>query len=374
MQSMKSTKGILKSLKLDKIKEDETCVVLFTSGTEASPKGVPLSHKNILENQRAALKSNVLKHDDIFYGILPPFHSFGFSVAGLLPILSGLKVAFYPDPTDSYAVANGIERWKITLICSAPSFLKGILHAATKEQLKTMRLFVSGAERISKDVVEKIKSFGEDKSLVEGYGITECAPMISLNLTGDQSKGVGQHLSNIEICIVDPETLKVLDKDKEGEFCVKGPNVFNGYVAKEKYPFIEIEWQRWYRTGDLGYFDKEGNMVLSGRLKRFTKVAGEMVSLGAVEGVIVDEMARRSPKLADGPIAAVCAKEIDDRRPSLILFTIAGSALDKNEANMILKEAGFSNLVKITNVQKVEEIPLMGTGKIDYRFLQSMIE
>ncbi|MBN2478968.1 MAG: AMP-binding protein, partial [Parachlamydiales bacterium] len=372
LKSMKSTKSLLKALDLDKISENDECVILFTSGTEAAPKGVPLSHKNILSNQTAALQCANLVSYETFYGILPPFHSFGFSVAGLLPILAGLKIAFYPDPTDSYSLVEGIERWKITLVCSAPSFLKGILQAGTKEQFKSMRLFVTGAEKTPKEISEKISKLDEGKQLIEGYGITECAPIISLNRPNEEHVGVGKVLPGIEITIINPETEEVLDSSKEGELCVKGPNVFNGYIAIDRNPFIEINGEKWYRTGDLGYLDPKGNIIISGRLKRFAKVAGEMVSLGAIEEVILDEILTRTKMQAEGPIVAVCATETEGRRPSLVLFTIA--TLNKNEANMILKEAGFSNLVKISDVKIIDKIPLMGTGKIDYRFLQSMIE
>ena len=373
VKSFNSTKSLLKSLGLDKISENDTSCILFTSGTEAAPKGVPLTHKNILSNQSSAVKCVQLKSNDIFYGILPPFHSFGFSVAGLLPILSGGKIAFYPDPTDSYALAEGIERWKITIICSPPSFLKGLLQAAAPAQLQSIRWFVTGAERTPKEIYEKVKDLGNDKLLVEGYGITECAPCITINSEGDQNFGVGKPLENIDITIVDPEGDAVLEKTKEGEICVKGPNVFSGYIAEKKNPFLLIGSEKWYRTGDLGYFDKKGHLILSGRLKRFTKMAGEMISLGAIEAVISDEMASRTNREVDGPIVALCAIEKDGSKPKLVLFTISTS-LNKSEANMILKEAGFSNLVKITEIKHIENIPLMGTGKIDYRFLQTMIE
>ena len=228
----------------------------------------------------------------MFLGILPPFHSFGFSVAGLLPILSGIKIAFYPDPTDSYAVAYSIDKWKVTLVCTAPSFLRGILQAGSVEQLESLRLIITGAERTPKEVIDKVKALGDDKKLIEGYGITECAPMISMNLTPGTDTGVGKPLDGIEICTINPETNELLEKGKEGEICVKGDNVFKGYVVAEKEPFIEINNQRWYRSGDLGYLNDDGNLILSGRIKRFTKVAGEMVSLGGVEHVISDELHR----------------------------------------------------------------------------------
>ncbi len=372
MMSFKSTKRLLKKLNLNTVSEDDNCVILFTSGTESNPKGVPLSHKNILSNQRAAINAVKLRNTDIFYGILPPFHSFGFSVAGILPILAGIKVAYYPDPTDSYSLAEGIERWKITIICSAPSFLKGLLHAASIDQLRTIRYFVTGAEKTPKAIFEKVEKLGDDKILIEGYGITECGPIITINAEGNRNFGVGKPLQDVEICFIDPESNQLISKNKEGEICVKGPNVFKGYIAEKRDPFIQFDSNKWYRTGDLGYMDSNDNLILSGRLKRFTKVAGEMVSLGAIEDVITDEIIRRTKMHLEGPIVAICAKEIEEGRPKLVLFTT--TSLTKNEANMILKEAGFSNLVKIAEVKNLEGIPLMGTGKIDYRYLQTLIE
>ncbi len=370
-KSFKSTKGLIKALGLDKISENDTAVVLFTSGTESNPKGVPLSHKNLLSNQRAALKCVDLQADDIFYGVLPPFHSFGFSLVGILPILAGLKVAYYPDPTDGYALAEGISRWKASWICIAPSFLRGLLQAASKEELKSIKVFVTGAEKTSKEIFEKVKSL-DGKQIIEGYGITECSPVVSLNKVGAEPKGVGQIIQGVEICTVDPETDTPLEKGKEGEICIKGDNIFSGYLAEDKNPFIEIDNEKWYRSGDLGYVDKDNNLFLSGRLKRFAKVAGEMVSLGGIEEVITDELTQRTKKTYEGPIVAIVADESFSGRPLLVLFTT--EEIDKQEVNLILKEAGFSRLVKITDVKKVDEIPLMGTGKIDFRYLQTMIE
>ncbi|KPK32334.1 MAG: hypothetical protein AMS24_04490 [Chlamydiae bacterium SM23_39] len=365
-------KNIIKILNLGNIKKDDPAVILFTSGTESYPKGVKLSHNNILSNQRAALKCVDLKSEDILYGILPPFHSFGFSVAGIFPIISGLKVAFSPDPTDSYAIAEGIERWKISLLCAAPSFLKGIIKAATEEQLKSVRLFVTGAEKAPKELFNKVRSLS--KKIIEGYGITECSPMISLTREEEaEDKGVGKILPGIEFCTINPETEKVLSKNEEGEICVRGPNVFSGYLEKEiKSPFIEIDGKEWYRTGDLGYLDKSDNLILSGRLKRFTKIGGEMVSLGGIEEIILKDLISKNIDLGEGAPLAVCAIEKHAEKTELVLFTTL--SLDKNEVNMILKKAGCSRLIKINKVKIMDQIPLMGTGKVDYRFLQKMIE
>ena len=379
--SMKGTYGTLYSMGLydkkaeglyDK-KADQTAVVLFTSGSETFPKGVPLSHKNILSNQVAALQCVNLHANDTMFGILPPFHSFGFSVAGLLPILAGMRVAFYPDPTDSFALAKGILRWNITLFCSAPSFLKGVLSASSKKDLEKVRIFVTGAEKTPPELFEQIKKISKKTVLIEGYGITECSPILTLNRPTLPPIGVGPLIPGIEFTTIDQESKKALhDPHKEGEICVRGPSVFKGYLGKEKSPFVEAYGKQWYRTGDLGYMDEQGNVILSGRLKRFAKIGGEMISLGGIEEILAKEFLRK--KQGDGGIApflAVCADE-KKSKSSIILFTILD--LDKKEVNEILKNAGFSRLVRVTMIKQLATIPILGSGKTDYYSLQEMIE
>lgn len=366
----KRAKSLLRHFKL-KIKKDDIAVILFTSGTEANPKGVPLSHGNILSNQKAAVACVKLKPSSVMYGILPPFHSFGFSVAGILPILYGLRIVFSPDPTDCYTIAKGIRRWKVTILCAAPSFLRGILRAATEEELETIELFVTGAEKMPKPLLEKVRELG--KNFIEGYGITECSPMISLVREGDEHVGVGKVLPNLEMITIDPETKKPLDSPgKEGEICVRGDSIFSGYLGVEKDPFIEIDGKRWYCTGDLGYLDKGGNLILSGRLKRFAKIGGEMISLGSMEEIILDALKVRNVDLGEGAAIAICEVEKDVGKSELILFTTL--SLDIGDVNMILRKAGCSRLVKINKIKRIDSIPLMGTGKVDYRFLQRMVE
>lgn len=364
-----SVTQILRSMGLDNIDENSPCVILFTSGTEAVPKGVPLSHKNIITNERSAMQCIDVNASDVLYGILPPFHSFGFSVAGLFPLLSGIKVAFYPDPTDSFALAEGIQRWKITFFCSAPSFLKGLFSAANKAQLTTIRYFVSGAEKMPPELFERVHALQSRAQIVEGYGITECSPILTLNRPNMPPKGVGRLVPGIEMRTIHPETLELLPEGSEGELCVRGPNVFKGYLGHLRAPFVQIENAQWYRTGDLGYIDKDGSVILSGRLKRFTKVGGEMISLSAIEEAIVKALLAVKRISADVSSLAICA---DERmgHAKLILFTTID--IGKDEANQILRQSGFSNLVKISAVKKIEDIPIMGAGKTDYRSLQAL--
>jgi long-chain-fatty-acid--[acyl-carrier-protein] ligase len=369
--SLKKPARLLSKLAIEHIAEDDTAVILFTSGTETLPKAVPLTHKNLLSNQRAALSCVDFRSHDIMYGVLPPFHSFGFSVTGILPLLSGLKVFYAPDPTDSRGLANDIAHWKPTIFICAPSFIKALFKIARPAELKSIKLFVAGAEKAPKELFEYVKRFGPGYEMIEGYGITECGPIVSLTRPQMPRKGVGQPIPGVEICIIDDSGTSVF-KEKEGEICIRGPNVFNGYLGSQTSPFIRIEDNEWYRSGDLGYLDEEGFLFLSGRLKRFIKVGGEMVSLGGLE----EEIARIAFEKnwikipSDGPSVAISARETDSDRPEIILYTTF--PVNKEEVNALLKDSGYGRIVKISEARQLEQIPVTGTGKTHYRVLDEM--
>lgn len=370
LTAKRSTASILKSLADHRLVASDEAVVLFTSGSEAMPKGVPLTHANIIENQRAALEDVELFSDDIFYGILPPFHTFGFSISSILPILAGIKVAFYPDPTDGKALATGFERWRITIMCGAPTFIKGLLKSALPSQLKTMRLCVTGAEKAPADLFEMLKALDKDDVVLEGYGITECSPVLTMNRQGRKKKGVGQPLHNVQIIVVNPDTYEKVPAGTQGLILARGPNVFEGYLNPGlDSPFVEVDGKEWYRTGDLGEQDNDGYLTISGRLKRFIKIGGEMVSLSALEEALVQMSSKFGwPSAQEGPTLAIVAKEVDAEKPKIYLFTKFPATVD--EANKALRDSGFSNITRITAVQQIDDIPIMGTGKINYRVLE----
>lgn len=368
--SKKKPQTILHKLNPEKATADSEAVILFTSGTEAMPKGVPLTNRNILENQRAVISEITLYRDDILLGILPPFHTFGFSLSCLIPILAGLKVAFYPDPTDGKALARSFETWHVTIICGAPTFIKGLLKVATPKQLETMRLCVTGAEKAPPELFEMLGIMGKGNTVLEGYGITECAPVLTMNRFERKKKGVGQRLHNVELCVVNPDTLEVLPANTQGLILARGPNVFSGYLNPGlESPFVNVNGRYWYRTGDLGDLDDDGFLTISGRLKRFIKIGPEMVSLSAVEEALLQLAPSKGwPTSQEGPTMAICAKETGEK-PKIYLFTKFPLTLD--EVNQAMKEAGFSNLIRISAVQQVDDIPVMGTGKVNYRALES---
>lgn len=367
-RSKRGTSSLLSLFNIDKTTKDSPAVLLFTSGTESMPKGVPLSHKNILSNQRAALETVVIRQDDVLLGMLPPFHAFGFTLSGILCLLAGVRVAYFPDPTDGKGIAKTISRWGATIICGAPSFLKGIFKNASQGDLKTLRLCFTGAEKAPHDLFLMVNGL-DHCQLLEGYGITECSPVITVNISGDQAQGVGKALPGVSLCIVHLETHQPLQRGEQGLILTKGPIVFNGYLNKGiSSPFLTVDGEQWYSTGDLGFLDEEGNLILSGRLKRFIKVGGEMVSLAAIEDVLQKSVGAAAHS-EEGPILAVCAKEEAGEKTKIIVFTRFSTTLD--QVNRALKEAGFSNLVRVSMVEELDEIPLMGTGKINYRALDT---
>lgn len=371
--SSKKPKSLFKSLGLEGVvRVDDPAVILFTSGTETYPKAVPLSHKNILENQKAALSCISFFSEDIFYGILPPFHSFGFNVTGLLPILTGIKVYYAPDPTNAKSMAKDIDHWKITVFCCAPSFFKNLFIVANPKQLKSVRLFVTGAEKAPAELFENVKALGPTHKIIEGYGITECSPAVTFCRENRPAKGVGLPLPNLELCVIHPETQELLQKGQQGELCIHGDTVFAGYMGHNaKNPFIEINGKKWYRSGDLASVDEEGNLILSGRLKRFIKIGGEMISLNALEEELV-EIAKKdqwAKEVVEGPILAIGVNEIPER-PAIILFTTF--AVTKDDVNMGLRESGFGRIMKITDVRQLKEIPMTSTGKVHYRRLNEL--
>ncbi len=371
VRSRLSTNSLLKLFHVQNQAKTSQAVLLFTSGTESMPKGVPLTHENILSNQQGAVDEVKLFKDDILLGILPPFHAFGFTVTGLLPLLTGIRVAYFPDPTDGKGVARALSRWKATLTCGTPAFLKNILRSAHPEQLTALRICFTGAEKAPQDLFQIVNRLGNCR-LIEGYGITECSPILTVNLTGDQAKGVGKPLPKTDLCVVKIETHELLPQGQQGLILARGPNIFNGYLNKGlSSPFILINGQPWYSTGDLGFLDTEGSLILSGRLKRFIKIGGEMISLAAIEDALQKTIGQRSGMHEEGPILAVCAKEEPGEKTKIFVFSRFSATLE--EVNRSLKEAGFSNLVKVYKVQQLAEIPLMGSGKINYRALENQL-
>ena len=370
-RAKKSTKSILKAFNPTLPKKEDPAVLLFTSGTESLPKGVPLSNENITSQLRAVSSFIDVYSDDVLFGFLPPFHAFGFSISTIFPMLLGIKVACSPDPTDGKRLAHGVEKWGATMICGAPTFLRGLFKVATPEQIATIRLCVTGAEKAPPELFSLLKKFGKLNTLIEGYGITECSPVLTVNPLVGHHKGVGLPLPGVELCIVHPDTLEKVPVGTPGLILARGPNIFSKYINPDvASPFVQYDNKSWYSTGDLGYLDEDGYLMISGRQKRFIKIGGEMIGLSSIEDALLNDVViHQIATLNDAPPLAVCAKEVEGDRTKIILFCC--HPIDLNDVNGILKNAGFSNLVRISTIIKLDELPLMGSGKINYRALET---
>ncbi len=351
------------------INQETTAVILFTSGSEKQPKAVPLSHRNIIANQKSGTAFLGLSSQDTILAFLPPFHSFGLSVTGILPILLGMRVVYHPDPTDSAKLAAKLQSFKISLLVGTPTFLQHILEKASVKLLPNLRLIIMGAEKCPDHLFEKALKIAPNTQVLEGYGITECSPVVAVNPPFYSKKGsIGKALPSVDTLILDLDSNSTVQPGETGMLYLSGPTIFNGYLGNEELnPFKEINNKKWYSTGDLVSQDNEGYLFFKGRLKRFIKSGGEMISLPALEEVFI----RKHPADENGSKVAIEGIEKDQRK-FICLFTTTD--LQLTQANQILAEAGFRGIMRLDKVTKLEQIPTLGTGKINYKILREQIE
>jgi acyl-CoA synthetase (AMP-forming)/AMP-acid ligase II/1-acyl-sn-glycerol-3-phosphate acyltransferase/acyl carrier protein len=347
----------------------DTAVVLFTSGSESLPKAVPLTHANLLANVRDLAAFFAFSPDERMIGILPPFHSFGLNCTVILPFCTGFRVVYHPNPTEGLALARIVEAYGVTMLVGTPTFLQGITRAAKDEQLRSLRTVITGAEKCPEALYEVLARRWPKLTVQEGYGITECSPVISGNTEADPRPGsIGVLLRSVEHAIVDLDSGARVEPGKPGMMLVRGPAVFGGYLHYEgPSPFQEFEGKAWYRTGDLVRRDPDGIFYFAGRLKRFVKLGGEMVSLPAVEEALLARFGR----LEDEEIMLAVEATPVESNPELVLFTLRD--ISREMANAAIRDAGLSPIHNIRLVKKLEKIPVLGTGKTDYRALKALL-
>ncbi|MGC8625349.1 MAG: AMP-binding protein [Phycisphaerae bacterium] len=355
---------------LDRPAVTDIAVILFTSGSEALPKAVPLTHENLLTNIRDSLDSFYVRQDDRLIGMLPPFHSFGLNASMLLPILGGGKVVHYPNPNDVAALVHIIENYRVSILLGTPTFLSNIVRGSGKNSLATLRICVTGAEKCPQSVYDALKKSCPRALILEGYGITECSPIVSVAREDDIRPGsIGIPLPSVQWAIVDEATQQRAAPDQAGMLLVRGPSIFKGYLGEQNTsPFVQWSGESWYRTGDLIKADATGHLTFVGRLKRFVKLGGEMISLPAIE----DVLERKFPSPANsGPALAVIAKQKQEN-PELVL--ISTRTMNRAEVNQAIRDGGLSGLHQVRSIVQVDRLPVLGTGKIDYRALENMVK
>jgi len=353
----------------------ETAAVLFTSGSESMPKAVPLTHTNLMTNAREVIEALQVKSKNSLLAMLPPFHSFGLLVDIVLPLTVGVRAAYYPNPTEAGPLVAMVRDFKLSLLAAPPTFLEAMLERArdTKD-LASLRFAFVGAEKCPDRVYRAFACQCPDAALCEGYGITECSPVISVNRPESVLPGsIGHAMASVEAAVVREEDGCILGRtgtDEAGMLLVRGPSIFGGYLGDAPFPFVTFENETWYRTGDLVSQDATGRFFFRGRLKRFIKIGGEMISLPQIEETLLSAFAKREDAPTGGPALAVEAAP-EESGAEIVLFT--PMTLSTQEANAALRAAGLSALYSVRRVMRVAAIPLLGSGKTDYQELKKML-
>lgn len=355
-----------------------TATVLFSSGSTGSPKGVVLSHRNLIANITQISECRFFQNGDRLLSSLPLFHSFGLNAGFWLPLLEKLTVVSCPSPLDSKKIAEAVHADKASVLLATPTFLRPHLNKTDPSLLASLRFVVAGAEKTPAGFAEAWSS-RMGSLYLEGYGLTETAPVAAVNLPhpplcsarslpqiGHKTGTVGRLLSGMAAKIVDPETGAPLSLGETGMLLLKGPNVFNSYLGDIKRTQAAFR-DGWYVTGDLASMDSDGFLKIEGRLSRFSKIAGEMVPHGAVEDILLKEL--NIPQ-QDAPCLAITS--IPDEQKGEVLVVVSSIPVSPDLIRQTLTQKGVSNLWIPKRVEIVPKIPILASGKLDLASLKQI--
>jgi len=331
---------------------DDPGVILFTSGTEGAPKGVALSHANILANIEQIAQHVEIAPTDIFFNPLPTFHCYGLTAGTLWPLIVGYPVVLHPSPLQTKIIAKRIFETSSTVLFATDTFLQQYMRASDDGGMSSMRIAVCGAERVR----EETRRIAEERftmEVLEGYGVTECAPVLAANQPGDIRAGtIGKMLAGIETRIEAVEGL-----EDAGQLWVRGPNIMKGYISADNPGQIVPLNGGWHDTGDVVSVDAEGYYVIRGRIKRFAKIGGEMVSLTVVENCAAAVWPDQMHAAAIVP---------DPRRGEQIILVTDHPDAKRHELLTWAQTHGVPEISVPKKIISVENLPVLGTGKLDY--------
>ncbi|TNE35945.1 MAG: 2-acylglycerophosphoethanolamine acyltransferase [Alphaproteobacteria bacterium] len=333
-------------------------VILFTSGTEGDPKGVVLTHSNVLANVEQINEHVWLEPSDKIFNPLPTFHCYGLTAGTLWPILTGRALVLHPSPLQTKIIPQRIKETKSTILLATDTFLMHYVRASDDHSLKSLRLAVCGAERVrdeTRAVVEE--RFGCE--VLEGYGVTEAAPVIAANQPGDIRAGtVGRVVPSVEVRLDPVEGL-----DEGGRLFVRGPNIMAGYLSPDQPGVIVPPEEGWYDTGDVVTIDDEGYMAIRGRVKRFAKIGGEMISLTVVENC--------AGAIWPGVLHAAITLP-DPRKGEQIVLVTESDEVDRTRLRTWMQSHGVQELAVPAKIIKVDQVAVLGTGKTDYNSVSKL--
>ena len=362
--------SVLQKSYFKNVSMNDTAAILFSSGSEGSPKGVELTHINIAANAKQAAIELEAADSDVIMSTLPTFHAFGFAITTLMPLSEGIPIVCHADPKDVSTISSGIQKYSGTILVGTPTFLRmyTISKKVTYESMQSLRLVVAGAEKLRSEVKDGFES-KFNIPVYEGYGTTETSPGASVNLPDinipyklrNRPGTVGKAFSGTEFRIVDPDSLEPIPTGEDGLILIGGPQIMKGYLKmpEKTAEVIElIDGFRWYRTGDKGHLDEDGFLTIVDRYSRFAKIGGEMISLTTVEEEILDAL-----NTNDLEIAATC---LPDQRKGEKIVLLATNNLDESHFKKLLLDAKVNPLFHPAQVILVDEIPKLGSGKTDF--------
>lgn len=354
-------------------------VLLFTSGSSGAPKGVILTQANLLGNVRQFSDMLCLGRGEGILGCLPIFHSFGSTVTLWYPILEGLRVVSFPSPMEHGKLAELVRKHGLSLMCSTPTFLRGFLRKAEASDFVSLKLVVTGAEKLPMDLAEAFeRRFGVE--VLQGYGLTETSPVVSVNLPGmygvegeviaqavSRKGSVGKPAPGVAVEVRDPETGVLLPHTQTGMLWFRGVNIFPGYLKNPEQTAAMLS-EGWIRTGDLGRMDEDGFLYIEGRLTRFSKIGGEMVPHETLEARLVEVLELPT----DERILVVTG--VADVSKGESLFLLSTRDLDLPDVQRRLAEAGTPNLWMPRRWLRIDSVPLLASGKLDLKACRELAE
>ena len=363
--------GVLaKILNLPKTGDHAEAILLFTSGSSGKPKGVVLSHRNILANVSQFAVMLDAKKDDLILASLPFFHSFGCTVTLWYPLIEGVRSVSYPNPLEAGKIADVVERFGVTVMLATPTFLRAYLRKAEPLQLRSLRLLITGAEKLPDELATTFEArFG--KQVLQGYGLTETSPVASVNLPEPKAKdgtivqpsnrlgSAGKLLPGMAAEIRDPETDQKRSLHDTGMLWLRGPNIFEGYLNAPEQT-AEVLRDGWFKTGDIGRFDEDGFLYIEGRLSRFSKIGGEMVPHETIEQKILSVL-----QTEDHSVRVIAVVGVADEAKGEALVLLSSMDIDLPRLRTALSESGVPNLWIPKTVRRVEAIPVLASGKLD---------
>lgn len=368
---------LISKLGLDKVDADEMMTVIFTSGSTGQPKGVMLSHNNVNSNVDAANELIKFTSDDVILGVLPFFHSFGYTVTLWFPCCLDPGAVYHYNPLDSRMVAKLIEEYKVSIMAATPTFLRSYMKRCSVEVMQYMTLVITGAEKLPPELRDAWKEkYGVD--IGEGYGTTELSPLASVNVPDVRARTaglmklgtVGKVIPAGEAAVFDADSGERLGPDQEGRLKIKGPNVMLGYLNLPD-KTEEVIQDGWYDTGDMAKIDPEGFIQITGRYSRFSKIGGEMVPHIRVEEEILNLISTgESDDDGDGANVLCAVTSVPDKSKGERLIVLHRPlSVSVKEVIDGLSTAGLPNLwiPSAKSFLEVEEIPMLGTGKLDLR-------